>query len=248
MQVIPVLDIKNSLVVRGVMGERANYRPIETPLSPSPDPLAVMAGLMAVHPFKALYIADLDAIEGEDPADTLQAGQGVRRRGMPDAALIRRIHETHPSVTIWLDAGVTNFEGAMAVAALPGVRAVIGSESIDGPKTLRRLAGAADIALSLDFRGDTFIGPPEILADETLWPQTLIVMTLAKVGSGAGPDLDKLAEVKARAGNRKVFAAGGVRGPDDLRALAERDISGALIASALHDGRIAASDLKAFAG
>lgn len=260
MQVVPVLDIKNALVVRGVMGDRASYRPIVTPLAPGPEPLAVARGLMAVHPFEALYIADLDAIEGVPrheageggPADDgPSAGAGTdapaarRRRGEPDAVLVERLVAAHPGVTLWLDAGVTRLEDAMRIAAMPGVRVVVGSESIDGAQSLRGLAGSADFALSLDFRGDTFVGPAEILADESLWPQTLIVMTLAKVGSGAGPDLERLRAVKARAGDRRVFAAGGVRGPADLETLAAIGIAGALVATALHDGRISPADLAA---
>ena len=52
------------------------------------------------------------------------------------------------------------------------------------------------IVLSLDFRGDAFQGPQEILAEPALWPQRVIVMTLARVGSGAGPDLERLAAIR----------------------------------------------------
>ncbi|TFF27083.1 nickel transporter [Jiella endophytica] len=240
MQVVPVLDIKNSLVVRGVMGERANYRPIETPLSASPEPLDVAEGLMALHPFGTLYIADLDAIEGH--------GDAGRGRGEADTALIQSLLAAYPGTTIWLDAGVRTCVEAARIAAMSGLLAVVGSESVDGVESLRRLALTADFALSLDFRADAFLGPREILDDDSLWPETLIVMTLAKVGSGAGPDFERLAAVKARAGARRVFAAGGVRGPEDLRALADMGIAGALVATALHDGRISAADLASLGG
>ncbi|MBP0614650.1 HisA/HisF-related TIM barrel protein [Jiella mangrovi] len=243
MQVVPVLDIKQGLVVRGVMGERANYRPIETPLSQGPEPLAVARGLLALHPFDALYIADLDAIEGLAVEGVVAEGETRRRRGEPDAALIESLVAAHPGVTLWLDAGVANFDGAMAIDALSGVLCVVGSESVDEAETVRRLAEETDLALSLDFRGEAFVGPPELWSNESLWPETVIVMTLAKVGSGAGPDMDRLAEVMARAGRRKVFAAGGVRGPADLAALKDMGIAGALVATALHDGRISAADL-----
>ena len=62
MQVIPVLDLIGGLVVRARMGDRDAYRPIETPLSPTPDPVAVAEGLMRLGSFPTLYIADLDAI------------------------------------------------------------------------------------------------------------------------------------------------------------------------------------------
>ena len=72
-------------------------------------------------------------------------------------------------------------------------------------------------------------------------------MTLAKIGGGAGPDLARLAQIKARAGSREVYAAGGLRGAEDLAALAGLGIAGALIATALHEGRIGARELAAYA-
>ena len=102
--------------------------------------------------------------------------------------------------------------------------------------------------LSLDFRGEEFLGPPEILDNVDLWPERVIVMTLAKVGMGAGPDLARVAGIAARAGGRRVYAAGGVRGLDDLRALARAGAAGALVATALHEGKIKAGDLVEIAG
>ena len=37
MQIIPVVDLMDGLVVRAKQGDRAAYRPIETPLSPTPE-------------------------------------------------------------------------------------------------------------------------------------------------------------------------------------------------------------------
>jgi phosphoribosylformimino-5-aminoimidazole carboxamide ribotide isomerase len=99
------------------------------------------------------------------------------------------------------------------------------------------------VALSLDFRGPSFQGPPELLDETDGWPQTVIAMTLARVGSGDGPDLDTLASIRAAAPDRKVYAAGGVRDSADLVTLKRAGIAGALVASCLHDGRLSASDI-----
>ncbi len=69
-------------------------------------------------------------------------------------------------------------------------------------------------------------------------------MTLGRVGADAGPDFERLAAVR-RASGAALYAAGGVRGADDLAALARAGIAGALVASALHDGRLSAKDLAA---
>jgi uncharacterized protein related to proFAR isomerase len=73
-------------------------------------------------------------------------------------------------------------------------------------------------------------------------------MTLARVGADEGPDLGLLKSIIARAGQRQVFAAGGVRGRDDLQVLQDAGVAGVLIASALHDGKIKTGDLEEIAG
>ena len=68
-------------------------------------------------------------------------------------------------------------------------------------------------------------------------------MTLARVGSGMGPDWGRLEAIKNAGRGRRVYAAGGVRDADDLSALAERGIAGALVASCLHNGTLAGAQI-----
>jgi phosphoribosylformimino-5-aminoimidazole carboxamide ribotide isomerase len=229
-QIIPVLDIKNGVVVRGVMGNRAAYRPIQTPLSATPEPLDVARGLLSLAPFKALYIADLDAIEGR-PANV---------------ATVSALAAAFPGIELWLDPGLHTAGEVAAHLVSPGVAVVIGSETIDSAETIAGFREEARAILSLDYRGSAFVGPPGLETAADLWPARVIAMTLAKVGSGAGPDLGRLAAVKAMAGGRQVFAAGGVRHTADLDELQSAGISGALVASALHDGRLHRAALARF--
>ena len=99
------------------------------------------------------------------------------------------------------------------------------------------------VVLSLDFRGAQFVGPAELLDDTSAWPHRLIVMTLARVGSGAGPDTARIAEIRARAAARSIYAAGGVRDASDLAALQQLGVAGALVATSLHDGRLSGVDI-----
>jgi phosphoribosylformimino-5-aminoimidazole carboxamide ribotide isomerase len=71
-------------------------------------------------------------------------------------------------------------------------------------------------------------------------------MNLDRVGSGEGPDLGLVARLHACRPAGEVYAAGGIRGPDDLLAVRSAGAAGALLASALHDGRLTAADLAAF--
>jgi phosphoribosylformimino-5-aminoimidazole carboxamide ribotide isomerase len=49
------------------------------------------------------------------------------------------------------------------------------------------------------------------------------------------------------AAGRRIYAAGGVRDAADLAALARAGIAGALVATALHDGRLRRADIDALA-
>jgi phosphoribosylformimino-5-aminoimidazole carboxamide ribotide isomerase len=228
LRIIPVLDLKGGQVVRAELGRRDQYRPIVTPLSASSDPVAVAAGLRSLHPFSAFYIADLDAIEGRSPnTDALD-----RLRAMPSAP------------ELWVDSGIADEAALAAALAEPSLRPVLGSESQRHDSLLRRYRDHPGLVLSLDFFAKGFRGPRSILEQPALWPQSVIVMTLAKVGSAAGPDFTRLQQVKARAGNRSVIAAGGVRNEADIRTLSSMGIDAALVATSLHNGTITPRQLS----
>jgi phosphoribosylformimino-5-aminoimidazole carboxamide ribotide isomerase len=226
MEIIPVIDLKGGLVVRARMGQRDQYRPIVTPLSPTSVAEDVVKGLLSVFAFRSLYVADLDAIE---------------RTGDNDAALVR-LTAAFPGLAFWLDNGAA--EAGAARARLEQVDLVLGSEAQRDAALLASLRHDPRVILSLDFRGDAFIGPPSLLDTPDLWPQRVIVMTLARVGSGAGPDIARLSSIQKRAGHCRIYAAGGVRNGDDLAALQRAGIAGALVASALHDGTLTAAELR----
>ncbi|MBV9680621.1 MAG: hypothetical protein JO046_02425, partial [Solirubrobacterales bacterium] len=66
----------------------------------------------------------------------------------------------------------------------------------------------------------------------------LLVIDLARVGSGSGPPLDAVAELNAALPEVAIYAGGGVRDTADLRALESAGAAGALVATALHEGRL----------
>jgi phosphoribosylformimino-5-aminoimidazole carboxamide ribotide isomerase len=108
---------------------------------------------------------------------------------------------------------------------------------------VRKLSDHDRVVLSLDFRGAQFAGPAELLDDTSAWPRRLIVMTLARVGSGAGPDAGRIGEIRARAPGHSIYAAGGIRDASDLAALQQLGVAGALVATSLHDGRLSGADI-----
>jgi HisA/HisF family protein len=223
--IIPVIDLKDGKAVRAIGGERAAYRPLATPLCPDGEPLTAVRGFLALHPFARLYIADLDAIEG----------------GARQAATLEAIRAAFPDLELWVDAGFADACDLTGWLTQGLGRPVLGSESLRDPGLTRRVGAI----LSLDFRGERFLGDPGLLGDTALWPDEVIAMCLHSVGAGGGPDLARLKTILGAAGGRQIYAAGGVRGPRDLEQLAKHGIRGALIASALHSGAITSGDLSA---
>lgn len=230
-----MVDLVGGLVVHARAGERDLYRPLAgSKLVDSAEPVAVVEALLALHPFRALYLADLDAIRG----------RGDHR------PLLVELTTRFPELTIWVDAGIASEDRLRDLAALPGVRPVLGSESQADPRLLERAHALASerLVLSLDWRGEEPLDPAGLRERPELWPRDVIVMTLARVGTASGPDFARLDAVHRAAGSaRRVWAAGGVRGLEDLERLWERGIAGALVATALHDGRLGRTELARLA-
>lgn len=239
--VIPVIDIRNGVAVRAVAGDRANYQPLISPLCSSPDPNAVADGLMALHPFPVLYVADLDGIEGRGA----NLGLIAELAGTLDRRVSHEGSTRTAAAALWVDNGARTETEVAALLAMPRTSAVIGSETGITPAALRELiAHHGDrLILSLDFRKTGFVGDPALLADRACWPARVIVMTLARIGGNRGPDLAQVGLIKHRHTGGQIFAAGGVRNGGDLRAAAHCGTSGALVSSALHAQTITAADL-----
>jgi phosphoribosylformimino-5-aminoimidazole carboxamide ribotide isomerase len=218
-EVIPVIDLKDGAVVRARHGLRHSYAPIVTPLARTSAPLDVVAGFLTVHPFRTIYAADLDRIES---------------RGSHDQSL-DALSTAFPDVAFWVDAGVSDGGAARSwLARHKRAHLVLGSESLESHAGLEEFATDDRIVLSLDYRGDRFLGPNELCDAPHLWPTRVIVM-------------DRLADIKRRAPDILLYAAGGLRGASDLMRLKQAGIKGVLVASALHDGRLTGADLVASA-
>lgn len=232
MHVIPVIDIRAGEVVHAMGGDRAGYKPIRTPLAEGSEPVAVARGLLAAAGGNILYVADLDGIAG----------------GHWNEASVRALAAGLPGVTLWLDTGIARARHLHPLIGIARVVPVAGTETLAEAgelavvEELTRAHGG--YVLSLDFKGAKFLGAPGVLADPAAWPARVVVMTLAAVGADAGPDLDRVRQIKALAGEgREVYAAGGVRDAADLAALTRAGAAGVLVASALHSGKIKAGDL-----
>lgn len=229
MDIIPVIDLMQGQVVHARRGQRERYAPLQSPLSRDALPNSVLDGLLALADFRTIYVADLDALMGQPP----QTG------------LIGGLIERYPDITFWVDNGYAG--GQASIEAWHGrVRPVIGSESI-GIADLAELQRAEfDFVLSLDFQEDSLIGDPRLLTQPALWPDTVILMNLARVGSLEGPNLGQLTRFVDEHPDHCFIAAGGVRDAADLAALDRAGAAAVLLASALHQQAIPRETIKRY--
>jgi len=243
MRVIGVIDVRGGAAVHARGGRRAGYAPVTSAagVAVDGDPAALARVYVEMLGVRALYVADLDAIEG---------GLGATRAGVI-ATLVAL------GAPLWLDAGVSSVEGARAALAMGAARVIVGLETLAGLDALDRICAAVGgkaVTFSLDLRAGVPVPMPnggsrpdgaEMLAARAAEAGvgTVIVLDLARVGTGAGPDVATISAVRSAAPHVSLVAGGGVRDVRDLRRLAEAGCDGALVASALIDGRLGAAEL-----
>lgn len=238
MRIIPVLDLLNGVVVRGIAGRRSEYRPLVSRLTISCRPEKVADALAAHFGFTEFYVADLEAIAG---------------RGRP-GAVIAALHAR--GFRLWLDAGIVTATHAVAVAQLGVERVVVGLETVANPEEVGRIADTLGerVVFSLDLKAGRLLGSVEAwrTADAfgvaaqaiELGMRRVLVLDLARVGIGTGTGTEALCVRLTNAFPHVEFSGGGgVRGGDELRQLRDSGLQNVLVASALHDGRLTPDDL-----
>jgi phosphoribosylformimino-5-aminoimidazole carboxamide ribotide isomerase len=240
------MDVRCGLVVRARAGRRAEYQPLRSPLCPDAQPLTLAESYRRVLGLQQLYLADLDAIAGGEPHWDLY-GQLLQR-----------------GTQIWVDAGVADLRRAETLAQLAVGPAhvqgiVVGLESLPDADLLGailRAVGPQRVVFSLDLRAGVPICPvpewselgPQALARHVLdcGVRRWIVLDLADVGMDTGPNTLSLCQYLRQAdAQAHIATGGGIRGLDDLLLLQRHRIDAALVASALHDGRIGPEELAA---
>jgi phosphoribosylformimino-5-aminoimidazole carboxamide ribotide isomerase len=244
MHIVPVFDLMDGVVVRGIAGRRREYRPIDSPLCPDSQP-TTLAGAFAELNLAEAYVADLDAIEGREP--NCESYRTLFASGM----------------RLWIDAGLRDARGAAALAGfdhrVTGV--IAGLETVPDSNELAAMiatVGSERLIFSLDLKaGQPLTASPAWagMSAEEIGARALdrgvrriIVLDLAQVGTGAGVGTEALCrQLRAQDPHMEIIAGGGVRGVDDLRALAAAGCNAALVASALHDGRIGRAEIEATA-
>ena len=223
MRCIFVLDILNGAVVHAVHGERNLYEPMAdySKLVSSSEPLDI---LHALRP-QEVYIADLNLLTGN--------GENL--------AIIKEISGMAKTMA---DTGISK---ASDLDCLPAsLCPILGTETAPF-KLMEELAPLRKIVVSLDMKNRTVLARDALLANETplqalqrlnrMPLEGVILLELNRVGTSSGLDkafLEKALDIS----KHPLILGGGVKDEDDLRALDEIGFSGALVATAVHNGSV----------
>lgn len=226
MKIIPVIDLKDGVVVHARQGNREQYLPIKSNLCRSCDIYQVIEAFLEVYTFNTLYIADLNAITHKGNHEHL----------------INAVRIYFPHILFWIDRGYQLYD--KRIQHPNNYLPVLGSESYQKKNVLELKAFKKKFILSLDYSMSDPLGADILFSNQDLWPDNIIIMTLGRVGSNNGADLDKLNTFCKRYPHKNFIAAGGIRNIDDLQALKQIGIHQALIASALHAGNISGQDIQ----
>ncbi|MEO2032163.1 MAG: HisA/HisF-related TIM barrel protein [Planctomycetaceae bacterium] len=239
MLIIPVLDLLDGVVVRGIAGKRESYRPVESVIAASASPLDVAFAFRETFGLTTLYVADLDAI----------------LRAEPNYEIYRTL--ATEGFRLLIDSGLRNAEDAEASLSAGATQVIAGLETwplLSSLEMLIRCVGADRVVFSLDLNAGvpvrTFfdllsLDPLDIgTAVLEAGVRDMIVLDLASVGVGQGvPTLPLCRELAEFAPRTKLITGGGVRSSADLQAVAAQHLHGVLIASAIHNGAVTPEEL-----
>jgi len=236
MRIVGVIDLMGGQAVHARGGARERYeatvKRVGSPMTPG-DAVGLARSFRFELGVDELYVADLDAI----------------MHGRTQDAVIVKL--TGTGAPLWLDAGISRAAQARRARDL-GARVVVGLETLPSFDALGEICRAVDgerVAFSLDLRdGQPLVRHGGAIAAESATviaaraagagAHTIIVLDLARVGSGSGLDFDLIARVRDAAPDVALMAGGGVRDASDLIRLSAAGCDGALVASALLSGRL----------
>ncbi len=223
-RIVFVLDLLNGNVVHAVKGERAKYRPVKgSVLCHSSAPVNIISAVMP----KEVYVADLDHLQ--------HIGDNFE--------LIEKISQMTRTM---VDIGPENMDDVEKCIRIADT-VIIGTETA----SFDLITDAAErfpgrINVSIDMKNGVVLTKDRKLKMTPLRLvkmlngysiKDIIILELSKVGTSAGIDVEML-KVIAASSNHNIFAGGGIRDMDDIRVLSKIGVSGALVATAVHNGKI----------
>jgi phosphoribosylformimino-5-aminoimidazole carboxamide ribotide isomerase len=242
MELIPVLDLRQGQAVHARRGLRDQYRPVASSLLPGRAGDALGLGQVYREKLGAArcYVADLDAIQSGKPQLELLASLADPARGFGPHLLVDAGLSGPEQVASLIDAGAETLiagletlagfaELAAIVKQAGGHRVIFSLDLMEGLPVRRRtgrIATQEAVALELGARA------------MDAGCHALLVLDFSAVGSEAGPRNLGLLDALKRMLGLPVYAGGGVRSKEDLRALEAAGCDAVLVGTALHKGAL----------
>jgi phosphoribosylformimino-5-aminoimidazole carboxamide ribotide isomerase len=246
MRLIPVIDLLDGCAVHAIRGDRGHYRPVKSVLCNTSNPLELAKAYRDRLGLNEIYIADLNAIQGSPQVKHgKMIGELIQREGM----------------LVVLDAGTTDVAGSQCWLDLGVHRVVIGTETLHTWSLLKELPARVDrnrLTFSLDLCAGSILSRCPDLNTLSPWEvldhvrsagwQEILVLDLRRVGSEDGADSTMAAKIRMRFPDISLLLGGGIADPAELAELKALGVTGVLLATALHQGKIVARHISILGG
>ncbi|MFN0061555.1 MAG: HisA/HisF-related TIM barrel protein [Myxococcaceae bacterium] len=230
MKALPAIDLREGACVQLVGGSYDQER------VRLPDPLAVAERFAALG-FSQLHVVDLDAATGRGSnSEVVRSLLGLRQ------------------MNVQVGGGLRSTDDVKRVLDWGAARTVVGTRAIEEPTWLEGVAAAFPnrLVVAADVRGEQVVtrGWEKTLALslgallQMLAPLPLagvLVTAVHQEGQLTGPDVALMTRAVTQA-RLPLYASGGVRSVDDLRALEACGVAGAVIGMALYTGTMNAAE------
>ncbi|MDR2966442.1 MAG: HisA/HisF family protein [Methanobacteriaceae archaeon] len=223
-EIIPVLDLMNSIAVSGKSGNRNSYTPLSTFYSSNSDPVSIVQSLK-INGANQIYIADLDLIEKQ--------GHNLDK--------IKIINTMLP---IMLDAGIKDVKSFKFFLEF-AFKLVVATETLESLEELYKIFDSFPkerIVVSVDIKDEQLFSQninmtitdfkKELIA---INPNEIILLNISNVGTESGFDknlIDTFSELKD-----KLILGGGIT-KNEINVLSKQGIKKVLVGSSLHNGEI----------
>ncbi|MEL7497932.1 MAG: HisA/HisF-related TIM barrel protein [Planctomycetota bacterium] len=249
--IIPVLDLMIGQIVLAQGGNRDAYRPVQSKLTTSSDPVEVAQAMFNQTGCDWMYLADIDSFAGASPNwpvfnQLLERGFGL-----------------------WVDADWLSDDRFHLiedrVETTERLKVIVSSETVQSLaqfSALESLQGNGfQVIFSVDQKGDAVITRSGELSTATplelvqraceFGVNEFIILDLGEVGTRNGFQSESAAstlieEIRSERRDLTLTSGGGVRNADDVRRWIDCGCDHVLVASAIHDCALTPDDASQF--
>ncbi len=230
--IYPAIDLRNGKVVRLKQGDPAR----ETIFSDSPATIASQWECLGAS---WLHLVNLDSAMEQDDILNQNAIQSI----------LSKINQS--TIKVQLGGGIRSLEMVQNLLDIGVARVILGTAAITDPDFLRsalRIYGSDRIVIAVDAQdgllkirgwrensGITALPFVRNLAEIGI--TTIIFTDINRDGIGTGINLAATCEIAEQSG-LQVIASGGVHTLEDVIAVKNSDLAGAIVGRALYDGNI----------